>query len=72
LTALLIPFIWLLALLLYPLTGGLNAIMKAVLPTLEPAYLGLLKRSASWAERRSRKRVEKVVCCEASLFEVKP
>ncbi len=71
LTVLLIPVIWLFALLLYPLTGGLNALMKAMLPALEPAYTGLLRLCASWAERRSRKRVDRVVRCDASLFEVK-
>jgi hypothetical protein len=72
LTVLLIPGIWLLALLLYPLTGGLNALMKAVLPVLEPVYTGLLRLCASWAERRSRKRVGHVVRCDPSLFEVRP
>ena len=69
-TMMVIPLIWILAILLYPLAGMLNPAMKILLPVIEPIYTGLLSMSAPLAERLSQRRVNRVANSAPSLFEV--
>jgi electron transfer flavoprotein-quinone oxidoreductase len=69
-TTMVILLVWILAILIYPLTGMLNPSMKILLPVIEPIYTGLIRMSAPWAGRLSRRRVNRVANRDPSLFEV--
>jgi hypothetical protein len=65
-----IPLIWILAILLFPLAGTLNLAMKIILPVIEPIYSGFLRISAPLAGWLSRRKVDRLTNSNPSLFEV--
>jgi hypothetical protein len=64
------PLIWILAILLYPLTKALNPAMKILLPLIEPLYTGILRLFAPLSGWLSRRKVERLVRTDPSVFEV--
>ena len=69
-TVIIIPIIWILAILLFPLAGTLNLAMKIILPVIEPIYSGFLRISAPLAGWLSRRKVDRLTNSNPSLFEV--
>ena len=69
-TVIIIPLIWILAILLFPLAGTLNLTMKIILPVIEPIYAGFLRISAPLAGWLSRRKVDRLTNSNPSLFEV--
>jgi hypothetical protein len=69
-TVIIIPLIWILAILLFPLAGMLNLAMKIILPVIEPIYAGFLRISAPLAGWLSRRKVDRLTNSNPSLFEV--
>jgi hypothetical protein len=65
-----IPLFWIQAILLYPLTKALNPAMKILLPVIEPLYTGILRLFAPLSAWLSRRKVERLVRTDPSVFEV--
>jgi electron transfer flavoprotein-quinone oxidoreductase len=65
-----IPLVWMLAILSFPLTITLNPAMKILLPVIGPIYTGILRIFAPLSGWLSRRKVDRVVNSDPSLFEV--
>jgi hypothetical protein len=64
-----LPFIWILAILSFPLAEILNPAMKMLLPVIEPLYAYILRLFAPMSARLSRSMVERVIHTDPKLFE---
>jgi len=64
-----LPFIWILAILSFPLAEILNPAMKMLLPVIEPLYARILKLFAPISAQLSRSMVERVIRTDPKLFE---
>lgn len=65
-----IPLVWILAIVFFPLSITLNPAIKILLPVIEPIYGGMLRMLAQLSGWSSRRRVNRVVNSDPSLFEV--
>ncbi|MCJ7772450.1 MAG: hypothetical protein MUP22_04880, partial [Desulfobacterales bacterium] len=63
------PLIWLTAVLLMPLANVANPFMRAILPVMEPIYLGLVKLLSPIGEKLGNRFVKAVVNSDPAMFE---